>query len=88
MPRDRRDDEPLEEWEDDEPYDDDLDDEGPELVDCPECGEPVFEDAQQCPYCGQYIVHSTSAFSSQQPWKTALFLAGVIAIIAMCIFAF
>lgn len=23
---------------------------------CPECGEDVYEEAEQCPYCGMYIV--------------------------------
>ena len=37
--------------------DDDLwDDFASEVVACPECGEEVYEDAEQCPLCGAYIV--------------------------------
>ena len=24
-------------------------------VDCPNCGEPIYEDVPQCPYCGHYV---------------------------------
>jgi hypothetical protein len=93
MPRDRWEDESLDESEDedelfDDDADDDADDDSAELVDCPACGEPVYEDAEQCPYCGEYIVHSTSVLSNRSPWTMALFLAGVIAVIAMCVLAF
>jgi predicted nucleic acid-binding Zn ribbon protein len=45
-----QDDGPDEEWVEDE-ADDDADD----RLTCPECGEDVHEDAQQCPHCRQWI---------------------------------
>ena len=32
-----------------------YDDDGPPTVPCPHCGEEMFEDAEQCPECGQYV---------------------------------
>ena len=26
-----------------------------ETVDCPSCRRPVYEESEQCPYCGHYI---------------------------------
>jgi predicted RNA-binding Zn-ribbon protein involved in translation (DUF1610 family) len=46
---------PLEDWEDPEPDDaDDADDDDSSYV-CPNCGQNVYEDCQQCPHCGDYI---------------------------------
>lgn len=48
---------------DDDPQACDLDgdDEGAELVACPNCGGEVFEFAQQCPHCGDWIVAGAGA---------------------------
>lgn len=27
-------------------------------IECTNCGESIYEDAEQCPYCQQYVVHS------------------------------
>ena len=51
------------------------------LVTCPSCGEEIFEDAQQCPYCGDYVVHSTSPFAGRSLWFCLLGLLGVAATI-------
>ena len=61
--------------------DDEGDDETSQLVGCPSCQEPIFEDAEQCPYCGDYIVHSTSALAGRPLWFCALGLLGVAAAI-------
>jgi len=45
-------DEPDEDWVDEEEEfgsDDDM-------MECPACGQPVYEDTQQCPHCGDWIV--------------------------------
>jgi hypothetical protein len=31
------------------------DDMGAEVVDCPQCRRSVYEESEQCPYCGHYI---------------------------------
>ena len=41
---------PDEEWVEDEG------DEGDDYLECPSCHQPVHEDAQQCPHCGDWII--------------------------------
>ncbi len=45
-------------WHDDEDewVDDEDDDPEDDLLVCPACGEPVHEEAQQCPQCGEWII--------------------------------
>jgi hypothetical protein len=85
----REDDDRYDEDDLDSEYDDDaFDDDAPELVDCPECGEPVYEDAEQCPSCGQYITHSTSPLAGKPGWMIGLFVAGVLAVILSLMMVF
>lgn len=61
-------------------YDDEYDDET-ETVRCPNCGTDVYEDAEQCPVCGEYVTLSTSAWEGKPfPW-VLIGLAGIIAVI-------
>ncbi len=62
----------------------DLDDEeaSAELIPCPNCGCDIYEDVDQCPLCGEFIIHSAS------PWwvgrgtgYTLLVLLGILATI-------
>jgi hypothetical protein len=71
----------LEDWEYPEPDEDENEDEA-ETVACPECGEPVYEDAEQCPSCGQYITHSTSPLAGRSTLYVAIVVLGIIAVIA------
>jgi len=57
------------------------DDDSSEVVPCPECGADVYEDAEQCPTCGQYIVHSTSPWRGKPWWWVVLGLAGIMAML-------
>ncbi len=52
MPKRRRDDEDLH---DDEFPQPDEDDDGDDTVPCPHCRTPVYEDAELCPHCGNYL---------------------------------
>ncbi|MEK6238409.1 MAG: hypothetical protein N2C14_27135 [Planctomycetales bacterium] len=64
-------------WKDDE--DDDT-----EVVPCPECGVDIYEDAEQCPACGQYVVVRMPDLWSQRPlWWVVLGLLGVAAVIVV-----
>ena len=45
-------------WDDDD-VDEADDDEIAEQVPCPECGRLIYEDTQQCPHCGQWVVVSS-----------------------------
>lgn len=68
-------------WEDDESPDD-ADDYG--TIECPHCGEEMFEDAPQCSACGQYLVRKTGEFWNGKPlWYVLLALLGIIAVIVM-----
>ena len=72
-----------EDWsEDDRPADDGT----PETVPCPACGAEVYEDAERCPACGDWITHrrtGAAAFtgpSGVRPlWWVVLGVAGVLA---------
>ena len=53
-------------WVDDAYEEDDYGGEDDDYtVECPECGADVYEDAEQCPVCGNYIIHTSSSY----PWK-------------------
>ena len=48
-------------WEDDEIMeddivDDDLDDDSTDLLPCPACGAMIYEDSEQCPRCGRWVM--------------------------------
>jgi hypothetical protein len=73
---------PLEDWEYPEPDDDDEEDVSENLF-CPECGNPVYEEAEQCPYCGEYITHSTSPLAGRSALYIAMIFLGIVAVIAM-----
>ncbi len=70
-------------WEQPDP--DDADDDDLELVACPSCGEAIYEDAEQCPYCGDYVVHSTSALAGRPLWFCLIGLVGVAAVVIYCL---
>lgn len=46
----------------DEWADDWADNSEPEVLPCPSCGKSVYEETQQCPHCGEWIMpHAASA---------------------------
>jgi len=57
------------------------DDDSTETVPCSECGAEVYEDAEQCPYCGFYIITETNAWAGRPGWWIALGLLGIAAVI-------
>jgi len=71
------------EFDDDDYYDDDHldDDDSAELLPCPDCGESIYEEAERCPYCGSYVVHSTGPWQGKTWWWIAIGAAGVVAVI-------
>ena len=69
--------------EDDEVGDaDEYGDTAAETVACPACGAEVYEEAEQCPRCGDYITHSSSIWAGKSWWWTLLGLLGVAGLIA------
>lgn len=69
----------MEEWEDqdpDAPLDVDLADDSDDAVPCPACGRDVYEDADQCVHCGEWIIPSvTGAGGLHWVWIAAAILA-------------
>ena len=75
-------DEADDELRDDEyPENDDSDDDATATVVCPHCGTDVYEDAEYCPVCDNYITITSGAspLSGRPLWWILLGLAGVVA---------
>ena len=71
------------EWEDDG-YDESwgtADDEPVDTVPCSNCGAEVYEDAEQCPRCGEWIPHGSSALTTKPLWWQIIGVLGIIAVI-------
>jgi predicted RNA-binding Zn-ribbon protein involved in translation (DUF1610 family) len=76
-------------WEGDDPDDwdvedaeEDLDDDGETAVlPCPACGAEVYEDAERCPRCGEYIVRRLRGWEGRPWWWVPLGLLGIGAVI-------
>lgn len=59
----------------DEEWVEDEDDDGDDLLTCPNCRQAVHEDTQQCPYCGDWIVPvSGGAAGKRTIWIVAVVL--------------
>ena len=59
--------------------DDDLDDENEEddadgetTIPCPHCGEDVFDNAEQCPACGMWLVADRRPLTGRPRWFVVL----------------
>ncbi len=66
----------------DEPADDEFTD----TVVCRHCGADVYEDADQCPVCGTYLLADTSPWSHKSVAWIALGLLGILATILALLF--
>ncbi|MCA9026639.1 MAG: zinc-ribbon domain-containing protein [Planctomycetaceae bacterium] len=72
----------MDDWDDEEEWpDDSCNEDEVDLRPCPSCGAEIYEDAEQCPYCGEYVVWSNSAFSGKPLWWIILGLIGMVAVI-------
>lgn len=72
-------------WDPEDQHDLDEDwpaeDDATELVPCPHCGADIYEDAPQCPVCGDYVMPDTSEWTGKPIWYVLLALAGLAAVI-------
>ncbi len=68
------------EWPDEEDLDDDFDEDSDETA-CPACGSPVYEDAEKCPHCGQWITPLSGAERRSRTWLWPILVAVLIVII-------
>ena len=58
-----------------------------ETLPCPECGREIYEEAEQCPHCGQYVTFSSHSFQNKPWWWIALGLLGVLAVLGWLVTA-
>jgi predicted amidophosphoribosyltransferase len=49
---------------------DELDDDSPSLMPCPNCFSTIYEETQRCPHCGEYLSEET--FFHRPPWWVSL----------------
>lgn len=61
-----------------EPDDGDDEEDDDQTVPCPHCRRPVYEDAERCPGCGQYL--SREDAPARRPWWL---VAGVLVCLAV-----
>jgi hypothetical protein len=69
-------------YESDEDLDDEYadvndDDEDNVTISCPYCGAEMYDDAEQCPHCGQYISSEDAPREGKPAW--------LIVVILLCI---
>ncbi len=69
-------DNPDEQWVDDADEDSET-----ELLVCPQCGKSVYEETQQCPHCGDWIVPTYKNAHTKRGWLIAIVLLLVFAIL-------
>jgi predicted nucleic acid-binding Zn ribbon protein len=53
-----------------------------DLVPCPYCKAPIYEDSQRCPECGNYISEE-DAPPALKPWWIIVGALAVLAVVAM-----
>jgi ribosomal protein S27AE len=59
------------------------DDDGGETLtrECPQCGADVYEDAEQCPLCGEWFTRRLTAWQGKPTWRIILGLLGMGAVL-------
>jgi len=76
----------TDDWDDEEFEDDydeeDFDDEPYGWYECPLCGAEVYDDANLCPTCDEYMVPKLVTRSELKPiWYIFLGMAGILAVL-------
>lgn len=62
----------------DEPWPDDDD---TPTVACSNCGADVYEEADSCPACGEFLIGDSAPLQSKPMWYVALGLVGIVAVV-------
>ena len=75
-------DDPSDEYPDADPWDE----ESTDTVACNACGADVYEDAVQCPVCGEYMLPDTSIWTGKPSWWITLGILGIIALAVALVF--
>ncbi len=74
-------DSPDDELRDEEYPEPDASDDNSETIICPGCQADVYEYAEQCPYCGDYLLATSNVWSGRSWWWIVLGLLGIISVI-------
>jgi predicted nucleic acid-binding Zn ribbon protein len=69
------------EWSDDEDFGNDSSDTDAGECPCPACGEPVYEDAEKCPHCGEWITSPGTAERRSRTWLWPILVTILIVLI-------
>lgn len=57
-----------------------MDEEDDYTVPCPHCGEDIFDDVDQCPYCRQYL--SSADFKKRLPtWVVIVIVLTIVSLL-------
>ena len=64
--------------EEDYDYEHDWDDDQTVTVKCKNCGSEIYEEAEQCPSCGEYVFVKTNPFETKSLWFRYFTVAIVI----------
>ena len=59
------------------------DDDETGVVECPNCRADVYEEADSCPACGEFLTGSSQPLDRKPLWFVALGLFGVLAVILL-----
>ena len=49
----------------------------------PACGAEVYEEAPQCPVCGEYMIHETRVLVGKPVWYVLLAILGIVSVIVV-----
>ena len=58
-----------------------LDESDTDTVACPACGAQIYEHADRCNACGEWIVHRSSIWSRKALWWIILAILGIAAVV-------
>lgn len=50
-------------------------------ITCPNCQADVYEEADSCPACGEYLIDANEPLQSKPMWFVALGLLGILAVV-------
>lgn len=71
-----------ESWDDDSGWDNGTpDDDEADVIPCPNCGTEVYEEADMCPVCGEFIIAGRSPWQGRSPLFVVVGLLGIAAVI-------
>ncbi len=65
---------------DDEDWDHD---DSTSVVPCTNCGTDVYEEADSCPSCGEFLIEGSRPLDKKPLWFVALGLLGIIAVVVL-----